>query len=251
MNKQVLCLLFCAAILPSMMLAQEAPKPTASAKPGSPVAVCGEPHHHLKFANDYVQAYYVDVPPHQETQMHRHPTEYIAYAIGHADIDVIAPDGKTTHVLLDAPAVRYTPCCATHLVKNRVETPFRNITIQLLKNDGHTVCLGTCESDPRSKGWPPMSTGGKVLGYGDTFRMAEMVLAPGEVTNLHTHNTTHLMAAITPVTLKSHADGKPDLEVHKDAGEMLWVEGPLTHTLQNIGKDEARFVTLEIQTAGQ
>jgi hypothetical protein len=59
------------------------------------------------------------------------------------------------------------------------------------------------------------------------------------------------MAAITPVTLKSHVDGQPDLEVHKEPGEMLWVEGPLTHTLQNVGSSEARFVTLEIMTAKQ
>ncbi len=59
------------------------------------------------------------------------------------------------------------------------------------------------------------------------------------------------MAAITAVTLKSHVDGKPDLEVHKEPGEMLWVEGPLTHTLQNVGTNEARFVTLEIKTEGQ
>lgn len=235
-----------AAITP----AQDAPQ-AASAQTNRQVEVWAEPNHHFQFANDYVQAFYVNVAPHGQTLMHHHPDDFLAYAIGHADLDVVSPDGRSNHVVLDEPMARYSPCCVTHTVKNRLAVPFNNITIELLKNHGAPVCLGTCVNDPRAKKWPPLPTGGTILGYGDTFRMAEMVLAPGQVTNLHSHTTTHLMAAITAVTLKSHVEGKPDLEVHKEPGEMLWVEAPLTHTLQNVGKEEARFVTLEIKTEGQ
>jgi quercetin dioxygenase-like cupin family protein len=198
------------------VLAGVAQKATKAAPPTSVAQVWQEPNHHFQFANDYVQAYYIVVAPHGQTLMHRHPDDFVAYAVGQADLDIVLADGKTSHVLLNEPMVRYTPCCVTHTVKNRLGVPFLNITIELLKNHGAPVCVGPCENDPRAKKWPPIPTGGKVLGYGDTFRMAEMVLAPGETTNQHTHTTTHLMAAITPVTLKSHVDGQPDLEVHKE-----------------------------------
>ena len=183
-NCTLLLLVVSVTSLAVMTPAQDAPK-IPSAQTDRQVEVWAEPNHHFQFANDYVQGYYVNVAPHGQTLMHHHPDDFLAYAIGHADLDVVSPDGKSNHVMLDEPMVRYSPCCVTHTVKNRLGVPFNNFTIELLQNHGHPVCTGTCENDPRAKNWPPMPTGGKVLGYGDTFRMAEMVLAPGEVTNLH------------------------------------------------------------------
>ena len=48
--------------------------------------VPGEPHHHLKIENTYVRAYYVEVPPHEETQLHQHDHDYVFVTLGDTDV---------------------------------------------------------------------------------------------------------------------------------------------------------------------
>src|SRR6266568_2442627 len=73
-----------------------APEPVPLAHGNVP----GEPHHHLKIENEYVRAYYVEVPPHQDTQLHQHDHDYIYVSLGPADVINAVRDKREVHLVL-------------------------------------------------------------------------------------------------------------------------------------------------------
>jgi quercetin dioxygenase-like cupin family protein len=58
----------------------------AQQTPPTEVPVENEPHHHLVFENEYVRVFKVEVPPHQETLVHRHKRDYVVVTIGDAEV---------------------------------------------------------------------------------------------------------------------------------------------------------------------
>src|SRR5512140_2019531 len=102
--------------------------------PGVPISQ--EQHHHLVLENSFVKAYEVEVPPHESTLMHRHLHDYVYVVLGDAEF-TNAVAGKP-EVKLKQPdlAVNFSPGPFAHVASNNAETPFRNITIELLHPQG-------------------------------------------------------------------------------------------------------------------
>ena len=96
----------------------------------------GEPHHHLRIDNEFVRAYYVEVAPHDETQLHQHDHDYIYVSLGAADVVNAVLDKPDVHLVLKDGATRFTPGGFAHVARNLSDAPFRNITIELLKPSG-------------------------------------------------------------------------------------------------------------------
>ena len=53
------------------------------------------------------------------------------------------------------------------------------------------------------------------------------------------------MVAITDLNLRTDIEGGGPTNVQLKAGEAVWVKGGVTHTVTNIGSQNARLVTLE------
>ncbi|MBA3916408.1 MAG: hypothetical protein H0X25_21705 [Acidobacteriales bacterium] len=51
------------------------------------VEITAEPAHHQVFANEMVRAFYVEVPPHGQTQLHRHGHDYVAIILGSSQVE--------------------------------------------------------------------------------------------------------------------------------------------------------------------
>jgi hypothetical protein len=101
-----------------------------------PAKLPGEPHHHLRIDNEFVRAYYVEVAPHDETQLHQHDHDYIYVSLGAADVVNAVFNKPEVHLLLKDGATRFTPGGFAHVARNLSDAPFRNITIELLKASG-------------------------------------------------------------------------------------------------------------------
>jgi quercetin dioxygenase-like cupin family protein len=117
------------------------------------VPVENEPHHHLVFENEYVRVFKVEVPPHQETLVHRHKRDYVVVTIGDATVTnaVVGKeprkwnfkDGDVT--FLEATGEK----SFAHKAVNESDRPFRNFTIEMKhaskaeKKDGDTTILAS------------------------------------------------------------------------------------------------------------
>jgi quercetin dioxygenase-like cupin family protein len=128
----VLALLFSASLL------AQAPEPVPLAHGNTP----GEPHHHLKIENEYVRVYYVEVPPHENTQLHQHDHDYLFVTLGDSDVINAVRDKPEVHLVLKDGETHFTRGGFAHVARNLADTPFRNITIELLKPQGeaHNQC---------------------------------------------------------------------------------------------------------------
>jgi quercetin dioxygenase-like cupin family protein len=119
----VLALLFSASLL------AQAPEPMPLAHGNTP----GEPHHHLKIENEYVRVYYVEVPPHENTQLHQHDHDYLFVTLGDSDVINAVRDKPEIHLVLKDGETHFTRGGFAHVARNLADIPFRNVTVELLK----------------------------------------------------------------------------------------------------------------------
>ena len=212
-----------------------------------PVEVANEPSHHLKIENEYVRAYFVEIAPGQSTMMHHHSTDYVAVAIGAAEVDSAGADGTTKHLVFQDGQVNYAPAGVTHLVANKGAATFRNATIEMLQNQGHPVCVKNCDNDPRAKDWPALPESAKAIGYGDTFRIIAVDIKPQQTVSIE-DPSPHL------AVLLSDAQGRIDAPEHvsqkrsHQAGDIVFHgPHPAGATLTNTGSQDFRLVEIQFK----
>ena len=78
-------------------------------------------------------------------------------------------------------------------------------------------------------------------------RVSETKLMPDAMLPKHTHRYPHLLVAVTDLELRSEVPGKTAIPIHAKAGDVNWIKPGLTHMLLNVGKQPARFVTVEFK----
>lgn len=112
--------------------------------------VPGEPHHHLKIENDYVRAYFVEVPGHRSTQLHQHDSDYLFVSLGAADAINAVQDKPEVHLTLKDGETHFVRGGFAHVARNLAGAPFRNVTIALLKpqDDAENLCAQVVASAP-------------------------------------------------------------------------------------------------------
>ena len=122
-------LLTSALLLCAFSLSAQAPTPVPLAHGDVP----GEPHHHVKIENEYVRVYYVEVPPHENTQLHQHDHDYLFVTLGDSDVINAVRDKPEVHLVLKDGETHFTRGGFAHVARNLADTPFRNVTIELMK----------------------------------------------------------------------------------------------------------------------
>jgi hypothetical protein len=160
--KIVSCLALLALACPFGAQAQE-PVPLAHGN------VPGEPHHHLKIENEYVRVYSVEVPPHEATQLHQHDHDYIYVSLGPSDVVSAVLNQPEVHLVMKDSETHFSRGGFAHVARNLADTPFRNITIELLhpQEGARNVCgpvilnvgFAVCDPIPGSRsGWTEFET---------------------------------------------------------------------------------------------
>jgi quercetin dioxygenase-like cupin family protein len=76
-------------------------------------------------------------------------------------------------------------------------------------------------------------------------RVSDLELQPGGVVPKHHHAGPHLVIAVTDLDLRSDVEGKGPSHVQLKVGEVAWAKGGATHTLTNIGRQNAKLITVE------
>jgi quercetin dioxygenase-like cupin family protein len=209
----------------------------------SEVEITAEPHHHLALENQYVRVFKVDVPPHESTLMHRHRHDYVFVTLGASEVSNEVEGKPAATLKLQDGETRFTPRNFAHIARNLASTPFRNVTIEFLQDKAAAPAKWDEE-----RGLSVL-TGGtqEILFVKDSVRVSEVELEPGGVIPKHHHSGPHLVVAVTDLDLGSDVEGKPSAPAHLKPGDIKWIEGGYTHTVTNVGKQEAKFVTLEFR----
>lgn len=215
-----------------------------SAQSPQEVEITNEGHHHLALENEYVRVFKVEVAPHDATLMHRHRHDYLFVTLGDAQL-INEVEGKApADASLKDGDTRFTPGNFAHIAKNRGDTPFRNVTIELMQDEkAHTAPPAHWDED---RGLKALNAGTQeILFVKDNARVSEIELQPGGVIPSHHHNGPHLVVAISDIDLRSDIEGRASTPAPLKSGDIKWVPGGYTHTVTNVGKQPAKFVTVE------
>jgi quercetin dioxygenase-like cupin family protein len=218
-----------------------AQKHKTPAKAPSEVEITSEPSHHLAFENSYVRVFAVEAAPHAATLMHRHRHDYIFVTLGTAEVSNEVQGKAPVTLKLQDGETRFVPGNFAHVARNLADTPFRNVTIELLRGHGADSAQ---QEDDRSL---QVLHGGtqEVLFVKDGVRASEVELQTAGVVPKHHHPGPRLVVAVTDLTFRNDQVGKPPSNIEMKSGEVKWLEGGMTHTMTNVGPKEAKFVMLE------
>lgn len=223
--------------LPLMALALAAQTPE--------VEISSEPHHHLALENEYVRVFKVEVAPHTATLMHRHRHDYGMVTLGDAHLSNEVEGKPPVDLKLSDGETRFAQGNFAHIAQNLGDTPFRNVTIELLQDDK----VRTSPSPWPMEGGDKDFSGGKVkvLFVRDAARISEIDLQPGATQPSHRHDGPFLIVAITNLDFRSDREGQSPITTHMNAGDIKWLAGGYTHTLTNTGAAPARHVIVEFK----
>ena len=129
-----------AGTLPAQTTPAQTPPDT-----GKAVSIKEEPHHHLILENAYVRVFRVEIISPDATLLHRHDTPYAYMSIGKADF-INAVEGKPdAQVKMANGQLGYSKGGFSHIVRTTNDTPFYNITVELLhpQPNIHSDCAKT------------------------------------------------------------------------------------------------------------
>lgn len=223
-------------LLSGLVLAQAAPE----------VEITAEPHHHLVFKNEELRVFSVEVPPHAETLMHWHRHDYIYVTLGATEV-VNAVEGKDAITLkLQDGETRFTPRNFAHIARNVSDRPFRNVTIEILRDEKRGQAASTWDDD---RGLQILEGGTKeILFVKDGIRVSEVELQHEGILPLS--DGPFFVVALTDHVRLMQGRPQPNhtmsfsIMVRLDTGGVQWVAAGHQKDLLCAGP-AAKFVLLE------
>jgi len=231
-------ILIASLLLTTIAMATKKPAP-----PPTEVEITAEPHHQLIFHNEYVRVYDVVVTPKDATLLHNHRHDYLYVLLGAAEISNEVEGKAAVKATVTDGEVKFVEGGFAHVVRNVGETPFHNITVELLQDE-------KTRNVPASK-WNAENAirvqGGveDVLFVKDGVRVARVQLETAGFEHRHHHAGPHLVIALTDMTLRSEAPDKSAANIELKAGQVRWIEGNITHSVTNVGSQPVKLVSLE------
>lgn len=228
-------------------LAAQAQEPVPLARGNTP----GEPHHHLKIENEYVRVYYVEVPPQESTQLHQHDHDYIYVSLGPSDVVNAILDKPEIHLQLKDGETHFTRGGFAHVARNLADTPFRNVTIELLKPQGeaHNLCAQFILTDPPGQCDTPSVNGLHVEHDFETTecKVDVVQLSPRADVNLHANDLAFLLVPLGDSRIRVSMGGKRAKTVLKSA--MVWVDAGPDVKLTNEENKDSAFLAVQFKDA--
>jgi hypothetical protein len=232
MKRQILLCLF------ATLLAAQAPPPE--------VELSAEPHHHLTLENKYVRVYNVEVPPHNDTLMHRHGHDYFAVNLGTAEVINAVKDKPPITISLQDGQITFAAAPFAHVASNRTDQPFRNITIEIVEDENLRHQTTHWDEDRALETFPGGTQ--QIFFVKDGIRASEFELQPGATAPLPA--TPYLLVAVTDLRLSAANSPKtaPRFawdQTDKKPGDSTWIPKGTLRAVTNASNQPAKFVTLE------
>jgi quercetin dioxygenase-like cupin family protein len=208
------------------------------------VEITGEPHHHLVLQNPFVRVFKVEVAPHADTLMHRHRHDYVFVTLGASEVENDVQGKPPATLKLKDGDTYFLPGGFAHIAKNLSDRPFRNVTIEFMQDEkAHKSPPPKWDEE---RGMHILEGGTQdILFVKDGVRASEIILQPGAMLPKHHHTGPHLLVAVSDLQIRSDVVGQGPMLGYFKSGDVKWLPGGYSHTLTNVGKAEAKFITLE------
>jgi hypothetical protein len=116
----------------------------------SVIPLSSEPHHHLVLHNEFVNVYAVEVSPHDAVQLHKHEADAIGIMLSDSEITVHAPGKPDSHQTVINGQLRLQSVGYVHSTSIDGDTPYRNVTVELLAPQGspRNLCAAVIAGQP-------------------------------------------------------------------------------------------------------
>lgn len=209
----------------------------SSVDANSPVAITNEPHHRLKFENEYLRVWDTLIPAGDATLWHRHDHDNVVINLSDAAIRVENAGAGPSENQVKFGEVGFRKSSYIHRVMTIGATPFHNMAIEILRSPPTPNISGTVA---------PM---GRVpIIDNDRVRVYRLSLHPGEATGMHTHLLSGLGVFMTAAEVIVETPGGEKPQRSKpQAGDVLWRAGAVTHSIRNVGKTRLEAVDIELK----
>jgi len=229
-------------LLACLVIPLAAAKKKTQTKAPSEVEITAEPSHHLVFQNDYVRVFQVEVGPKSATLMHRHRHDYIFVSLGASEISNEVQGAAPVTLKLEDGEARFREGNFAHIARNLTSDPFRNVTIELLRDDKS----GSVPQSEDNRELQVLHSGTQqVLFVKDGVRVSEVELQTAGVLPKHHHSHPRLIVAVTDLMLRDDVVGEPASNLEMKSGDVKWLDAAITHTVTNVGMKRAKVVELE------
>ena len=212
----------------------------------SEVEITAEPSHHLALQNPFVRVFKVEVAPYAATLMHHHRHDYVFVTLGASEVENDVQGKPPATLKLNDGDTYFLPGGFAHIAKNLSDHPFRNVTIEFMQDEkAHKFPPRKWDEE---RGMHILEGGTQdILFVKDGVRASEIILQPGATLPKHHHTGPHLLVAVSDLEIRSDVVGQGPMPGHFKSGDVKWLPGGYSHTLTNVGKTEAKFITLEFQ----
>ncbi len=208
-----------------------------------PVEITSEPGHHLALQNRYTRVFQVELPPHAATQLHLHRYSYLFVNLGNAQIENdVQGKAPVRMKLLDGEA-ELTPGPFAHFIKNVGDTPFRNVTIEILRSPSPAA------QEPLRQRGLSLDSGLAIQTLYDTaqVRVSDFQLNPGAHVDIRQDKWPHLLVAVSALKLRDQRPTGRGQDLNQKPGGISWSEGGHPHTFTNLGPQPAHWIDVEFK----
>lgn len=214
-----------------------------------------EPHHHFAMQNDKVRIFKVSVAPHTSTLVHQHDRDYVFVSLGKSDISNEVVGKAPVEVKLKDGQANFTKGGFAHLAKNLADTPFRNVTVELMQpaqgevkhcDENSQACEIARDNPCVVAGIVDCATTHWVVDA-ENFRMTETRIPPSLKLPKQAHASNYLLIAITDLDLRDPAYGANRKQLSLKEGDAVWMPSTKEAEWKNSGKTTARFLTVEFK----
>jgi quercetin dioxygenase-like cupin family protein len=212
------------------------------------VDVSAEPHHKHVLDNLFVRAYAVTVEPKQSTLMHRHGHDYLSISLGDAEITNNRQGAQPAVAKFKDGEVRFAAAPIVHAVTDNLDTPFRNITIELMQpTTNQKACTEKCAVPvPCGTADKSLCVTQEKLMSADQWSVTRITLPAGAHYPQHTHLANFLTIPLTDADIKVRVQDGPETDAHYKTGELRW-NNPVVHTITNPGHSAVKVIVLEFR----
>jgi mannose-6-phosphate isomerase-like protein (cupin superfamily) len=208
-----------------------------------PLEITSEPGHHLVLQNRYTRVFQVQVPPHASTQLHLHRHGYLFVTLGTAQIEnEVAGKPAVKAKLIDG-QTELAEGPFAHVIRNVGNTPFRNVTIEILRPPS-----AEAQNTPRERG-VSIDNGLIIDTLYDTaqVRVVEFKLNPGNHVDIHQDKWPHLLVAISELHIRDQKRNGRGGDLELKSGDVSWSKGGFPHSITNLGLQPAHWIDVEFK----
>jgi quercetin dioxygenase-like cupin family protein len=220
---------FLSLILVGLSLAaQAAPAPKV-------VPVSEEPRHHVRFENKYVRVIEAIFPAGDTTLFHTHSRDNVPIAIEPALLRTTVLGSSTfSDSTVERGRTTWAAATYTHQIRNLGSGRVHFIDAEVIASPG-------IRSEPTLNGLP----GHTLIFENEKVRAYRVILQPGQSTGGHKHGLSFLNVSVSGGELAVESGGKKSSKQKVSPGAFSWSDGPLTHSVKNLGSAGYEMVDVE------